>query len=189
MLHKSGIYFLWAYPFSVYWWNLSYYENPQPIDYVFYWSGFLAFALENCGLGQESAIAGGARETTPDSQHTARVQKYLGATVIIAFGLFVAATGLQWQEPGYGFPDSAEVVCGSGAVVAVLAFRTLSITLHHWTRRRAGNEGQGLTQGDIKNATPRPRPYELLDRCEVSLDFRPAASFHIYFETVCRCWL
>ena len=23
LLHKSGIYFLWAYPFSVYWWGLS----------------------------------------------------------------------------------------------------------------------------------------------------------------------
>lgn len=36
LLHRSGLYFLWAYPFSVYWWNLSYYENPQPLDYVFY---------------------------------------------------------------------------------------------------------------------------------------------------------
>ena len=27
LLHTSGIYFLWAYPFSVYWWNLYYYET------------------------------------------------------------------------------------------------------------------------------------------------------------------
>jgi len=45
LLHKSAIYFLWAYPFSVHWWNLSYHPNPQPIDYVYYWSGVLAFAL------------------------------------------------------------------------------------------------------------------------------------------------
>ena len=37
LIHKTGIYFLWAYPFSVYWWNSShYYGSPDPIDYVFY---------------------------------------------------------------------------------------------------------------------------------------------------------
>ena len=45
LLHKSGIYFIWAYAFSVYWWALFYYPNPLSIDYVFYWSGFLAWAL------------------------------------------------------------------------------------------------------------------------------------------------
>jgi DMSO/TMAO reductase YedYZ heme-binding membrane subunit len=52
LLHKSGIYFLWAYPFSVYWWNLSYYDNPEPIDYVFYWAGFTAFALRIAAWGK-----------------------------------------------------------------------------------------------------------------------------------------
>ena len=32
LVHKSAIYFLWAYPFAVYWWNLFYYKNPLPID-------------------------------------------------------------------------------------------------------------------------------------------------------------
>ncbi|MDA1180724.1 MAG: hypothetical protein O2931_18255, partial [Planctomycetota bacterium] len=36
LLHTSGLYFLWAYPFSVYWFDLFYSDNPQPIDYVFY---------------------------------------------------------------------------------------------------------------------------------------------------------
>jgi len=52
LLHRSAIYFLWAYAFSVYWWNLSYYENPQAIDYVFYWSGFLAFVLRIAAWGK-----------------------------------------------------------------------------------------------------------------------------------------
>jgi len=94
LLHKSGIYFLFAYPFSVYWWNLSYYENPQPIDYVFYWSGFLAFTARIAAWGKKRQQA--AERSTPATF------KILGG-VIIAFGLFVSATGLHWQKPVTAF--------------------------------------------------------------------------------------
>jgi len=95
LLHRSAIYFLWAYAFSVYWWNLSYYENPQAIDYVFYWSGFLAFVLRIAAWGKKRQQA--AKENTPESS-TPPVFKLLGSA-IIAFGFFVSATGLHWQEP------------------------------------------------------------------------------------------
>jgi DMSO/TMAO reductase YedYZ heme-binding membrane subunit len=95
LLHKSGIYFLWAYPFSVYWWNLSYYPNPQPIDYVFYWSGFLAFALRIVAWNKKRQQA--ANKIAPGSRMPPAVKVVSGA--IIAFGLLVAATGLEWQEP------------------------------------------------------------------------------------------
>ena len=95
LLHKSGVYFLWAYPFSVYWWNLSYYENPQAIDYVFYWSGFLAFTLRIAAWGKKRLRA--ANRNEPESS-TPLALKTLGGAIII-FGLFVAATGLHWQEP------------------------------------------------------------------------------------------
>jgi sulfoxide reductase heme-binding subunit YedZ len=95
LLHKSGIYFLWAYPFSVYWWNLSYYENPQAIDYVFYWSGFLAFTLRIAAWGKKRLRE--AKRIAPDSSMPLAL-KALGGTIIV-FGLFVAATGLHWQEP------------------------------------------------------------------------------------------
>ena len=94
LIHKSGLYFLWAYAFSVYWWNLSYYENPEPIDYVFYWSGFLAFALRIAAWGKQRLQR--ARRESPDSS-TPLALKALGSAVI-AFGLLVAATGLQWQK-------------------------------------------------------------------------------------------
>ena len=48
-LHKSGIYFLWAYAYSVYWWGIFYYSNPALLDYVYYIAGFLAFALRPFG--------------------------------------------------------------------------------------------------------------------------------------------
>ncbi len=95
LIHKSGLYFLWAYPFSVYWWNLSYYENPEPIDYVFYWSGFLAFALRIAAWGKKRQQA--TEKNMPESR-TPLAYRVLGSAVI-ASGLFVSATGLHWQEP------------------------------------------------------------------------------------------
>ncbi len=99
LLHKSAIYFLWAYPFSVYWWNLSYYPNPQPIDYVFYWSGFFAFALRIAAWGRQRQKA--AKRIAPES-NTPFGLKVLGVA-IIAFGLFAAAATLYLQEPVTAF--------------------------------------------------------------------------------------
>ena len=46
LLHRSGIYWLWIYAWSVYWFNLFYYEGPAvPIDYIYYWAGFLAWGF------------------------------------------------------------------------------------------------------------------------------------------------
>ena len=95
LLHKSAIYFLFAYPFSVYWWNLYYYENPEPIDYIYYWGGFLAFAVRIAAWGKKRQQA--AKKIAPESS-TPPAFKVLGGA-IIAFGLFVSASGLHWQEP------------------------------------------------------------------------------------------
>jgi len=46
LLHTSGIYWLWFYAWSVYWFNLFYYEGPPLLlDYIYYWAGFLAWGL------------------------------------------------------------------------------------------------------------------------------------------------
>jgi hypothetical protein len=45
LLHKGGIYWLWAYAWSVYWWNLFYYQDPVALDYIYYWGGYLAWGL------------------------------------------------------------------------------------------------------------------------------------------------
>ncbi len=95
LLHTSGIYFLWAYPFSVYWWNLSYYGNPDPIDYVFYWGGFIAFALRIAAWGKRRLLA--ARKTRSDGSAPLAI-KVLGGG-IVAFGLLASTSGLYWQDP------------------------------------------------------------------------------------------
>ncbi len=95
LLHKSAIYFLWAYPFSVYWWNLSYYGHPEPIDYVYYWGGFLAFALRIAAWGKKRQQA--TKRNAPESSTPPSFKVFGGA--IVAFGLVASATGLYWQEP------------------------------------------------------------------------------------------
>jgi len=104
LLHRSSMYFLWAYAFSVYWWNLSYYDDPQPIDYVFYWMGFFALALRIAAWGKKRLQA--AVKNAPGSG-TPFPFKLPGGT-IIAFGLLVSATGLHWQEPVTAFLTSPE---------------------------------------------------------------------------------
>ena len=94
LLHKSGIYFLWAYPFSVYWWCLYYYENPVPLDYVYYWSGFLAFALRIAAWGKQRWEVSNRYSAENNTPLTLRV---LGSAIII-FGLVWSAASLYWQE-------------------------------------------------------------------------------------------
>ena len=104
LLHKSGIYFLFAYPFSVYWWNTSYYPDPQVIDYVFYWGGFLAFALRIAAWGKKRQQA--AHKTTP-ARSTPLALKLLGSAIIV-FGLLASASGRQWQTPVTDFLTAPE---------------------------------------------------------------------------------
>jgi DMSO/TMAO reductase YedYZ heme-binding membrane subunit len=95
LLHKSGLYFLFAYPFSVYWWNLFYYENPQPIDYVFYCSGFVAFVLRIAAWGKKRRQA--QLRASPEGS-TPLALKLSGGLIVVC-GVIVAVSGLYWQEP------------------------------------------------------------------------------------------
>lgn len=93
VIQKGGIYFLWGYAFSVYWWNLFYYTDPRPLDFVYYWAGFVAFTLRIAAWGK-------LRRKAVDRQHpnASASALYRGVgTAMIALGLLAAATGLQWQ--------------------------------------------------------------------------------------------
>ena len=99
VIHRTGLYFLFAYAFSVYWWNLSYYPDPQPVDHVFYWMGFLAFASRIAAWGKkrrQRAARQAADAITPPAC------KWLGVLLLV-FGVAVAATGRQWREAVTGF--------------------------------------------------------------------------------------
>ena len=104
LLHKSGIYFLWAYPFSTYWWSLSYYQNPVPLDYVYYWCGFLAFAVRIAAWGKQRRQA---MDRNATEASTPLVLKAMGSAIIV-FGLVWSAYGLYWQEHVTGFLTTPE---------------------------------------------------------------------------------
>lgn len=90
LLHTFGICFLWAYPFSVYWWNLFYYGSPEWHDYIFYAAGFLAFAARIAAWGQH-------RQRTLTNNVRA-ANKATGAAIIF-LALAFAVTGEFWQDP------------------------------------------------------------------------------------------
>ena len=104
LLHKSGIYFLWAYPFSTYWWSLSYYENPVPLDYVYYWCGFLAFAVRIAAWGKQRRQV---MDRNAAESSTPLALKALGSAIIV-LGLVWSAYGLHWQERVTGFLTTPE---------------------------------------------------------------------------------
>jgi len=97
VLHRSGVYFLWAYPFSVYWWNLFYYPFEDPNygngyhDYLFYVLGFLAFSARIAAWTKIRTRVG----ASPNGTLIPRGQRILGQ-VVMALGLAMAVSGHIW---------------------------------------------------------------------------------------------
>jgi hypothetical protein len=85
-LHRASVYFLWAYPFSVYWWNVFYYQTQHWWDISLYCFGFSAFALRIFAWRHVSA---------PPSALWAP-QRIIGTGIILG-ALALAASGHLWQ--------------------------------------------------------------------------------------------
>ncbi len=89
LLHKSGIYFLWAYAFSTYWYAVFYYNNPDWVHYLYYWLGVAAISLR---------IAAWVRkQMARDSGSTQPALATLGSLVVLT-GMVGAATGSLWER-------------------------------------------------------------------------------------------
>ena len=84
-LHLSGVIFLWAYPFSVYWWNVFYYQTQHWFDWLFYMLGYTAFALRILALGKERGGASGAG-----------TRQWIGSGLVLS-SLVLAFSGHLWQ--------------------------------------------------------------------------------------------
>ncbi len=103
LLHKAGIYYLWAYAFSVYWWEIFYYPNPVFIDYAFYWAGLLAWGLRAAAwtkTRRKSETKGSVR--TP--LHRLALPVGMG---VVGIGVGAASFGSVWIQPAqeslYGY--------------------------------------------------------------------------------------
>lgn len=99
LLHKSGIYFLWAYAFSVYWWNLFYYQDPIWLDYVYYWGGFLAWAMRVAAWSKKRRQLAAKSSPLGDTQPAL----WLMGSAVVVVGLVAAGFGSTWREPAEGF--------------------------------------------------------------------------------------
>lgn len=88
-LHRTGVFFLWAYPYSVYWWNLSYYGSTGWLDYLFYCLGFLAMAARIMAWGKRRW----ARADQPPA-----LARAAGWGMMLG-GVALTLTGSRWQQP------------------------------------------------------------------------------------------
>ena len=89
ILHLSGIYFLWAYAFSVYWWALFYYSNPVPLDYIYYVAGLAAWVLRAAAWNRKRAKAA-ARDSMDTVAHPLA---WVTGIALIGIGLVAAGIG------------------------------------------------------------------------------------------------
>lgn len=108
LLHKSGIYWLWFYAWSVYWFNIYYYEGPPAlIDYVYYWTGLVAWGLRIFAWGKKQSKQAVAQADT-DSRN--RPLFLVLGIVAIAIGLSGASFGSTWSPQVYEFLFSFRIV-------------------------------------------------------------------------------
>ena len=102
LLHLSGIYFLWAYAFTVYWWALFYYGNPIFLDYLYYVLGLGAWGLRVMAWGKRKQ-----RQLADRTSSGNKLPWRLLGIVFVALGLIVAASGTLWgptaQRVLYGY--------------------------------------------------------------------------------------
>ena len=97
LLHTSGIYWIWFYAWSVYWFNLFYYDDPAlPIDYIYYWGGFLAMGLCICAWGKKRL---GKLKTGREHRLLFLLPGYLA----VILGLTGSAFGSIWSPQVYDF--------------------------------------------------------------------------------------
>ncbi|MEH6581616.1 MAG: hypothetical protein V7754_06735 [Halioglobus sp.] len=97
-LHRWGIYYLWAYAFSVYWHELFYYKEPDWVDYCYYLGGALSLLLR---------ITAWSKKQLQQAEKQGRLAEAssvpwsgLGAMLVVA-GLLAAVMGLWWADMAY----------------------------------------------------------------------------------------
>lgn len=98
-LHKIGIYSLWMYAFSVYWWVLFYYPDSVLIDYVYYWGGFLVWGLRAAAWRKKRL----QRAEKDDPQSSVQPAFKLMGIVVMGIGLIVVTFGSPWQKASEEF--------------------------------------------------------------------------------------
>ncbi len=108
LLHRSGIYWLWVYAWSVYWFSLFYYEGPPVlIDYIYYWGGFLAWGLRLSAWSKKRWQRTAAQSNTGGSRQLPFL--VFGAAAVL-IGLTGSSFGRAWSPQVYEFLFDIKVI-------------------------------------------------------------------------------
>jgi len=106
LLHTGGIYWLWMYAWSVYWFNMFYYQTPAIlIDYFYYWGGFLAWALRLAAWGKQQRQRSGG-----DSGGAYKPLVLLPGIAVLMIGLIGSSFGAAWSPQVYDYLFSFKLV-------------------------------------------------------------------------------
>ena len=138
LLHKSGIYFVWAYAFSVYWWALFYYPNPAWIDYVYYWGGFLAWGLRAAAWSKKRR----QRAERASPQTILQPAFPLMGILCVGIGLIAASFGSVWREAaealltGYAITQIPELYLPYWPFEPFLPLVIIGLGAFLWTKSR-----------------------------------------------------
>jgi hypothetical protein len=110
ILHTCGMYWLWAYVYAVYWWNLFVYNNPVLLDYIYYWMSFGAWGLRMCAWSKKQL----QQTAVQTSSHTGATQSDggFGRLLLRAIGVALVGVGLVastfasgWSEQVFNLYD------------------------------------------------------------------------------------
>ena len=111
LLHKSGIYFLWAYAFSVYWWAIFYSESRLVMDYVLYAGGLVAWCFR-AAAWHKDRLKKARKDPAWAGPHPAA---QAAGWLIIALGALMSVSGSVWYGPsepwvyGYALTQAPEL--------------------------------------------------------------------------------
>ena len=107
-LHTGGIYWQWYYAWSVYWFNLFYYDGPALfIDYVYYWGGLLAWGLRLSAWTKKRSKQ--SAEQTDTGGVPRLLLTVLGISVVLV-GLAGSGFGSAWSPQTYDFLYGIKVI-------------------------------------------------------------------------------
>jgi len=108
LLHTSGIYWLWYYAWSVYWFELFYYQRPAlPIDYFYHWAGFLAWGLRIIAWSKKRSRPSAAQT---DTRSTTQLLFLVSGISAVVIGLVGSSFGSAWSPQVYEFLAGIEIV-------------------------------------------------------------------------------
>ena len=118
-LHWVGIYWLWIYAWIAYWWQLFYYNQPVPLDYFYYWAGFLAWGLRMAAWTKKRWPKEIGQSTAADIR---QLLYLLPGVAAVAMGLVGISFGSPWGKQVYEFAFNVPVLNTTGVYTPFFPF-------------------------------------------------------------------